>query len=131
MSSFKDTMGREWQLNINVAAMRRARAYDIDLSLAVQQLNKFFMDDVFFVDAIWAIVKPLADEKGITQEQFESAFDGAITEQAREALWVALGAYYDTGRSEFLKKAVEVMKAGAVKAAADLTKATAELISIG
>ena len=121
MASFKDSMGREWHININVAAMRRARAKDIDLSMAIKQLNQFVMDDVFLVDALYAICKPDLDSKGISLEQFEAAFDGVVTEKAREALWAALEGYYDTGKGKLLRAAIEMVKAELSKAADTLS----------
>lgn len=123
MSSFKDKMGREWQLNINVAAMRRAKSKGIDLSMAVSQLKDFIMDDVFLVDALYAICKPDLDAAGITLEQFEAAFDGVVSEKAREALWQALEAYYDAGagKSQLLRAAIEMVKAELAKATADIS----------
>ena len=92
---FTDNKNREWTLFINVAAMRRAKAKGIDLSMPVSQLLQFVMDDVFIADALWSIVSPDAKERGIDSEAFDSALGGAIFDSAREALWAALEQYYD------------------------------------
>ena len=120
MSKFVDKAGREWHLNINIAAMRRAKSKDIDLSMAVSQLKDFILDDVFLVDALYAICKPELDTMGITLEQFELAFDGVATEKAREALWTALGEYYDVGKSQLLLAAIASVKAEIAKATSDI-----------
>ena len=124
MSKFLDKLGREWHLEINIAAMRRAKSKGIDLSMVIKQLAEFIMDDVFLCDALWAIVKPGADEQGVTQEQFEAGLDGTNLELAREALWKALEAYYALGKSQMLSAAIASVKA-------EMAKATADLISIG
>lgn len=121
MSKFTDKLGREWHLEVNVAAMRRAKSKGIDLSMVVKQLQEFVMDDVFLCDALWAIVKPVADAQGVTQEQFESGLDGTTLELAREALWVALQAYYDLGKSQMLRAALASVRVEMAKATADLT----------
>lgn len=106
MSNFTDSVGRQWSLSINVAAMRRAKRSDIDLSMPVKQMESFFMDDVFLADALWAIVEPEATAKGLTLEQFELGLDGKVLSQARDSLWDALSEYFDAGKSEMLRAAV-------------------------
>lgn len=124
MSKFTDKLNREWELTINVAAMRRAKAKDIDLSMPVNQLMSFVMDDVFLTDALWAIVEPDAKAKGITLEQFEAGLDGKVIAVAREALWESLYEYFDVGKSEMLRAAVASVQA-------EMATATASLTSIG
>jgi len=106
LSNFTDSVGRQWSLSINVAAMRRAKRSDIDLSMPVKQMESFFMDDVFLADALWAIVEPEATAKGLTLEQFELGLDGKVLSQARDSLWDALSEYFDAGKSEMLRAAV-------------------------
>ena len=106
MSNFTDSVGRQWSLSINVAAMRRAKRSDIDLSMPVKQMESFFIDDVFLADALWAIVEPEATAKGLTLEQFELGLDGKVLSQARDSLWDALSEYFDAGKSEMLRAAV-------------------------
>ena len=43
--TFSDNLSRDWTLHITVAAMRRAKAKDVDLSMPVSQLQQFVMDD--------------------------------------------------------------------------------------
>ncbi|MCA9132937.1 MAG: hypothetical protein KDA45_07270 [Planctomycetales bacterium] len=106
MITFTDTLGREWSLSITVAAMRRAKRHDIDLSMPVAQLQRFFMDDVFLTDALFAIVSPEATTRSITLEQFEAGLDGRVLSAARDALWDALCEYFDVGKSQMLRAAV-------------------------
>lgn len=117
-------MGREWQLTINVAAMRRAKSQGIDLSMPAKSLGDYLFDDCYLCDAIWAVVKPAATEAGLTQEQFELGLDGKTLDSAREALWEAMYEYFDVGKSEFLRAAV----AGAE---AEMQAAKVSLTSIG
>lgn len=114
-------MQRQWQLHINVAAMRRAKASGVDLSMPVSQMQQFVMDDVFLTDALWAIVTPEANAKGITLEQFEAGLDGNVLSLAREALWESLCEYFDVGKSQMLRAAVASIKQEMDKAVASLT----------
>ncbi len=118
---FVDNQQREWMLTINVAAMRRAKANGIDLSMPVNQLREFMMDDVFTCDALWAVVSSNSKERSVSQEQFESGIDGVVIETARDALWEALAAYYAPGKAEMLREAVRSIKAEMAKATADIS----------
>lgn len=109
MAKFVDKLGREWNLDINVAAMRRAKRQDIDLSMPVAQMQQFVMDDVFLVDALWAIVQPHAS--GLTLEQFEEGFDGEAIDRGRDALWLSLEEYFALGKAEMLRAAVDNVRA--------------------
>lgn len=123
---FVDKQNREWLLNVNVAAMRRAKASGVDLSMPVSQLQQFVMDDVFIADALWAIVSPNAKERSITQEQFEDAFDGHAFDLARTALFAGLEEYYDpkSQRAVMFRAAIAEVKEEMVKAMSTLNGST-------
>lgn len=120
MHSFTDSMGREWKLDINVAAMRRAKKEGIDLSMPVSQMQEFVMDDVFLTDALFAICAVQAKAQGITLEQFETGLNGAILAEARDRLWDALAEYFDPGKSQMLLAAVAATRDEMAKASATL-----------
>lgn len=121
MSRFTDKLNRTWQLEITVAAMRRAKRHDIDLSMPVSQLQSFVMDDVFLTDALFAIIEPDAKAKGVTLEQFEAGLDGKVFAVARESLWEALYEYFDVGKSEMLRAAVASVQVEMANATSSLT----------
>lgn len=121
MSSFTDKLGRAWQLDITVAAMRRAKRQSIDLSMPVSQLQSYVMDDVFLTDALFAIIEPDAKAKGVTLEQFESGLDGKVIAVARESLWEALYEYFDVGKSEMLRAAVASVHKEMLNATSSIT----------
>lgn len=104
MVKFIDKKGQSWDLSINVAAMRRAKAADIDLSLPQKQIDKFFLDDTFVADCLFAIVK--ANTPGLTQESFDDLLDGKVLAEAREALWESLYEYFDDPKAERLRESV-------------------------
>lgn len=126
MTKFTDNKSREWPLFVNVAAMRRAKAKGIDLSMPVSQLQQFVMDDVFIADALWAIVAQDAKERGIDQEAFDSALGGTIFDSAREALWAALEQYYDpkSERAAMLRAALAQVKEETAKVMSTLGGST-------
>ncbi len=108
MAKFTDKQNREWQLQINVAAMRRAKSAGVDLSMPVTQLREFIMDDVFLADCLWSIVSANASERNVNQDQFDAGFTGPVFEAARTALWEALEEYWDpkSQRSAMLRTAL-------------------------
>lgn len=108
---FSDKLGREWSLRIDVAAMRRAKAVGVNLSMPVEQLREFMFDDLFLAEAIWAILSPKARNIDLDQTQFETAFDGLVYAKAREALWEAMEQYFDPGKSQMLRAAIDSTKA--------------------
>jgi hypothetical protein len=121
MHSFTDAASREWKLEINVGAMRRAKKQGVDLSMPVSQMQEFMLDDVFLTDALFAVVAPQAKELAVSLEQFESAIDGKILAEARNQLWEALAEYFDPGKAQMLLAAVAAVKSEMAKASATLT----------
>lgn len=117
----QDAAGRDWKLTINVAALRRAKSAGVNLSMAVEQLREFVMDDVFLCDALWAIVEPQAKELAISKEQFEASLDGHSLELARTDLWDALCEYYPEGKSQMLRAAIQAIAQELAKATADIS----------
>lgn len=103
----KDSTGREWKLEVTVAAMRRAKSAGVNLSHAVEQIKEFVTDDVFLCDALWAVVQPQAKSLGVTQEQFEAAMDsGDLMDQARNELFESLCEYYPDPKAQMLRTAL-------------------------
>jgi hypothetical protein len=121
MHSFTDAASREWKLEINVGAMRRAKKQGVDLSMPVSQMQEFMLDDVFLTDSLFAVVAPQAKELAVSLEQFESAMDGKILAEARNQLWGALAEYFDPGKAQMLLAAVAAVESEMEKASATLT----------
>ena len=118
---FTDLENREWKLTINVAALRRAKAVGIDLSMAIQQLRELLLDDVVTIDALWAIVSPNAKERNITAEQFDAGFNGETLDKARDSMWDALAEYYSPPKAEMLLAAVASVKQEMANATKQIT----------
>lgn len=89
MTSFTDTAGRTWTITINVDAIKRVRALlDVDLLTIVdgQLIERLLRDPVLLCDVVYAVCKPEADAKNITDEQFGQAMAGDAIEHATKAL---------------------------------------------
>jgi hypothetical protein len=101
MRSFTDTKGREWSVDITVAAVRRVRdATSILLTSMYENrcslMEKLASDVVLLVDVLWATCKPQAAEAGITAEQFAEAMGGNSLASATEALVRATADFFSS-----------------------------------
>ena len=89
MKVFKDNAGREWTVEINVAALKRVKSLSgVDLLgvLDGTLVERLIRDPVLLCDVVYAVCKPQADERSVTDEDFGRAMAGDAIEQATEAL---------------------------------------------
>ena len=91
MRTFKDNQGREWTVEITVAAIKRVRGLaGVDLMEVLEGSNglieKLVRDPVLLCDVIYAACKPQADERQITDEAFGASMAGDAIEHATAAL---------------------------------------------
>lgn len=107
MQTFKDTEGREWQLAINVAAVKRVRDLaEVDLlkSAEGRLLQQLADDPVKLCDVLWAIVQPQAQERKISDEQFGAALAGDVIDEATTAFLTELVAFFPRARRGLMNK---------------------------
>lgn len=89
MKTFTDNAGRNWTIAINVDAIKRVRGLlDIDLLEIVEGklIEKLIRDPVLLCDVVYAVCKPEADAKGVSDEEFGRAMAGDAIELATKAL---------------------------------------------
>lgn len=133
MKTFTDVGGRTWSVVVNVAAVKRVR--DL-LGLDPLEIDKFFPkvlgDLVTACDVLYAVCKPEADARGISDSDFGAALAGDVIETAVRALVEELIDFFP--RSEVrtsLRAAVarfwRVMEAVAQRASAQAEAETDEL----
>ena len=102
MKTFVDNAQRTWTLSINVGAIKRVRALcnvnlldiitlEADNKPNTGLLEQLSGDPVLLVDVLFAICKPEADAKSITDEDFGCAMSGDAIEFATRALLEELG----------------------------------------
>lgn len=102
MKTFKDNNGRQWQLELTFDSAKRVRdLLDVNL-LAPEQgqpplLTKLGTDEILLCDVIYVLVKPQADEAGISDVQFGQALGG-------DAICNAVNAFYDELMDFFRKR---------------------------
>ena len=89
MKAFTDNANRSWNVEINVAAIKRVRDLsEIDLLEIIEGtlIEKLISDPVLLCDIIYIVCKPQADERNVTDEQFGQAMAGDAIEHATTAL---------------------------------------------
>lgn len=89
MKQFTDNAGRQWTIEINVAALKRVKGLTgVDLLdvLDGTLIERLIRDPVLLCDVIYAARKPEADERSVTDEEFGRAMAGDAIEHATAAL---------------------------------------------
>lgn len=89
MKTFTDNAGRTWTVTINVDAIKRVRGLlSIDLLeiLDGKLIEKLYRDPVLLCDVVYAVCKPEAEAKSVSDEDFGRAMAGDAIEHATKAL---------------------------------------------
>lgn len=89
MKTFIDNAGRTWTVAINVDAIKRVRALlEINLLEVVEGnlVEKLLRDPVLLCDVVYAVCKPEADARSVSDEEFGRSMAGDAIEHATKAL---------------------------------------------
>ncbi|MEW6197753.1 MAG: hypothetical protein AB1601_03690 [Planctomycetota bacterium] len=89
MKTFTDNAGRTWTIAINVDVLKRVRGLvDVNLLdiLDGKLIERLYRDPVLLCDVVYAVCKPEADAKSVSDEDFGRAMAGDAIEQATKAL---------------------------------------------
>lgn len=101
MHTFKDNGGREWTIEVNVAALKRVRALTgTDLMQVIEGtlIEKLIRDPVLLCDVVYAVCKPEADQRGVSDEEFGRAMAGDAIEAATAGLLEGLVSFCPSPR---------------------------------
>jgi hypothetical protein len=125
MKTFTDSQGRTWTVVVNVSAVKRVRdLLDVDLlDVAGGDLLARLADDLcLLVDVVYALCKPEADAKGVSDEDFGKGMVGGVLDKAASALMQELLDFFPSAqRARALGKLVKAIQAqdAAMKEAAE------------
>ena len=115
MATFRTTDGVEWKVAVNVGVIKRViedtgvRLTDIFASDA--KVGEFFSDDVKFAEVIWSIIRPQAEAKQKTADDFFAVINGAVIEQAAEAMLTEIVDFFQEPRRTLLRRVLERFQA--------------------
>ena len=120
MKTFKDCEGREWQIAINIATLKRVKeTLNFDLLDVAQgkELDRLITDPYLLVNVLYVLCKPQADEHTITDEQFGEGMAGDAIEDATTAMLEELVNFSRRRLRPALTKAMQKMNELEEKAA--------------
>lgn len=113
MHTFLDTRGRTWIITINVDAIRRVRALlGVNLLDVVEGnlLERLVSDPILLCDILFALIRPEAEARQISDEDFGRALGGDALDQATNALLEELVDFFPSGKRVVLRKALEKLR---------------------
>ena len=110
MAEFRDNEGRTWLVQVTTTTLKRVKSLlDMDLGkMAVDgSLYKVLADDpILLCDLLYAICKPEADERKLSDEDFGRGLAGDAIDAATTALMEGLSDFFPTGRRALHRKAL-------------------------
>lgn len=115
MKPFTDNRGRTWDVALNVTALKRVRDLcAFDLLKIVEDagvIARLIDDPVLLVDVIYAICRPQAETRDISDEAFGESMAGDAIERATEALLEEIVGFFPEAKRGPLRKAISTMRA--------------------
>ncbi len=110
MKSFNDRDGRSWNIEITVDAIKRVRTLvGVNLLEVIdgKLIDQLAADPILLCDVIYAAVKPQADERQISDEDFGRAMAGDAIERATTAFFDELIDFFPGRRRHLLATAMK------------------------
>jgi len=106
MKLFKDSLQRDWTIEINVFAVKRIKAkLDIDLLDATKGdlLLSLADDPVSLCNLLWVLCEEEATKRGISDEDFGRSLAGDAIDRATTAFLEALVDFFPSGKRRILQ----------------------------
>ena len=113
MKTFVDNAGRTWTVAINVDAIKRVRDLaQVNLLEVIEGklLERLIGDPVLLCDVIYAVCKPEADAKTITDVDFGRAMAGDAIDLATQSLLEELVDFFPQRRRALLTKVLDKLR---------------------
>jgi hypothetical protein len=85
MTTFNDSAGREWRLEINYTAMARVRGLCDGLNLSDFETLRIVDDEARFMEMLYVLCEDQAKVRSIDRGTFLDSLDGPTRETATEA----------------------------------------------
>lgn len=101
MKTFVDNAGRTWTVTVNVDAIKRVRGLlNVDLLEILEGtlVERLIRDPVLLCDVVYAVCKPEADARNVTDEDFGRAMAGDVIDEATTVLLEELVAFCPSPR---------------------------------
>lgn len=106
MKTYRDTEGVEWTVSVNIAALKRVQTLaGVDMLRPTDgdppPIVRLDRDIACLVDCLFAIVRPQAEQREISDEAFAERLGGQAVADARSALMDELQRFFlEAGRRD-------------------------------
>ncbi|OQA77866.1 MAG: hypothetical protein BWY31_04429 [Lentisphaerae bacterium ADurb.Bin242] len=118
MKSFKDARGDTWEIEVNVASLRRIRGItDFDVLKIVETgkegiaaITALSEDPVKLAEVLYAACKTQCDAKSISEDEFLSRLSGDPVADATDALLDEIVDFFPNAKRMTLRKILEVSR---------------------
>jgi len=109
MGKFVDSQGRDWTLAVDIVGVKRVKnAVGVDLLSDVEAAQKQLADDVvLLVDVLYLLVKPQADERKVSDEDFGRSLKGEPIENATLVLMQEIADFFPPRKRAALRMLLE------------------------
>jgi hypothetical protein len=114
MTTFTDALGRSWTIEITVSTLKRIRSIaGIDLMEAIggNLLDRLVTDPILLGDVLYAAIKPQADERKISDDDFGRSLSGDAIDTATTALLEEFVSFFPMPRRRVLEKVLAKLAA--------------------
>jgi len=120
MKTFRDTADREWNVEINVTALKRVKDLaGVDLTALIRPNDPTFKNlstDMFqLFDVLIALVKPQLEQRQISADVFGQSLDENSVEAAVAALLEGVIDFFQADKRAILRRALLKVTAAAGK----------------
>jgi len=115
MTTFTNNQGQSWEVQINVATLKRVRdilGIDLVNDPETKNLSQLADDEIMIVDVIYLICRDQAVERNISDEEFGKCMAGDAITQACNALMEGLANFF---QSPSKRRAIKIMTQAATK----------------
>lgn len=137
MKTFKDAIGREWVVDVNVATARAVRdILKVDLfSLFEKEAGRLFADPCLTVDVLYVLCRKQCDDRKVTDVEFGSGMSGDALLEGTNALIESVIDFFPSSRRPVLramvKKATELQTVMTERALTQIEAVTVENVLTG
>lgn len=119
MPAFSDSQGDQWQVRVTLGAVQRCRdiaSTDLLTVVGGEGFAEFIADPVKAATALYAVVKPEADKRGVSLDAFLDRLEGDAIQAARDSLMDAIVDFFPSpaerrARRNLLNEVRRVMNA--------------------
>jgi hypothetical protein len=135
VKEFRDGEGRTWQLGFNMAAVKRLRDQaGVDL-LALHEgtpplIMRLKTDAVLLWHVLYTLLRPAAEARSVSEDQFLEAADADVSRAAEEAFWSSLTDFFRRWGREpqvlMIEKTRELMDAALAEVVTQMSTLTVE-----